>query len=47
MDFLKIYNKYDKFPRILYIKMVYANSADLDKSAPALSDQGLHCLPFH
>ena len=41
-----------KCPKILYTKisdkMAYANTADPDQIAPeGLSNQGLHCLPFH
>ena len=42
-----------KCPKILYTevsdKIAYANSADPDQTAPevAVSDRGLHCLPFH
>ena len=40
--------QYGKFPKTsnTYVseKMLYANSADLDQTAP---DQGLHCLPSY
>ena len=51
---------YLNYPKILYTKfsdkLVYANSADPDQTAPEgtlirlllkESDQGLHCLPFN
>ena len=40
--------QYGKCPKILNAKvsdkMIYANCADPDETAP---DMGLHCLPFH
>ena len=37
-----------KFQTKLSDKMIYANSADPDQTAPEeQSDQCLHCLPFH